>query len=652
MKYDYELKYLKSLAMQYPNIASASTEIINLQSILNLPKGTEHFLTDIHGEYEQFLHVLKNGSGSVRRKIDEEFGNTISSRDKKSLATLIYYPKLKLDLVEKTEENLEDWYTITLHRLVQICKRVASKYTRSKVRKALPKDFAYVIEELITEKEEIQDKEAYYNSILSTIIRIGSAPDFIIAMSNLIQRLVVDHIHIVGDIFDRGPGPHIIMDTLINHHSVDIQWGNHDVVWMGAASGHMASIANIIRITARYGNLDMLEEGYGINLIPLANFAMNVYGNDGCSCFNINYNADEYNTKDLEWDCRMQKAIAVIQFKLEGQLIMRRPEFAMESRLLLDKMDLDAGTVVIDGEIYELKDTDFPTIDPEHPYELSDEEKEIMERLQTAFMKCEKLQSHIRFLYSHGSMYKVYNSNLLYHGCVPLNEDGSFREVEVFGKKYSGKALYDILEVYARKGYYAVDKEERSKGQDILWYIWSNGNSPVFGKDKMTTFERYLVADSRTHHEEKNPYYTYIEKVETVNKILEEFGLDTENSHIINGHMPVQLSKGETPVKCNGKLFIIDGGFSKAYQKVTGIAGYTLVYNSYGLRLVAHDPFVSVEDAIANETDIHSESMIVETVRQRRLVADTDVGQELSERIQELEHLLEAYRQGAIIEKM
>ena len=652
MKYDYELKYLKSLAMQYPNIASASTEIINLQSILNLPKGTEHFLTDIHGEYEQFLHVLKNGSGSVRRKIDEEFGNTISSRDKKSLATLIYYPKLKLDLVEKTEENLEDWYTITLHRLVQICKRVASKYTRSKVRKALPKDFAYVIEELITEKEEIQDKEAYYNSILSTIIRIGSAPDFIIAMSNLIQRLVVDHIHIVGDIFDRGPGPHIIMDTLINHHSVDIQWGNHDVVWMGAASGHMASIANIIRITARYGNLDMLEEGYGINLIPLANFAMNVYGNDKCSCFNINYNADEYNTKDLEWDCRMQKAIAVIQFKLEGQLIMRRPEFAMESRLLLDKMDLDAGTVVIDGETYELKDTDFPTIDQEHPYELSDEEKEIMERLQTAFMKCEKLQSHIRFLYSHGSMYKVYNSNLLYHGCVPLNEDGSFREVEVFGKKYSGKALYDILEVYARKGYYAVDKEERSKGQDILWYIWSNGNSPVFGKDKMTTFERYLVADPRTHHEEKNPYYTYIEKVETVNKILEEFGLDTENSHIINGHMPVQLSKGETPVKCNGKLFIIDGGFSKAYQKVTGIAGYTLVYNSYGLRLVAHDPFVSVEDAIANETDIHSESMIVETVRQRRLVADTDVGQELSERIQELEHLLEAYRQGAIIEKM
>lgn len=649
---DYELKYLKSLAKQYPNIASASTEIINLQSILNLPKGTEHFLTDIHGEYEQFLHVLKNGSGSVRRKIDEEFGNTISSRDKKSLATLIYYPKLKLDLVEKTEDNLDDWYTITLHRLVQICKRVASKYTRSKVRKALPKDFAYVIEELITEKEEIQDKEAYYNSILSTIIRIGSAPDFIIAMSNLIQRLVVDHIHILGDIFDRGPGPHIIMDKLMEHHSVDIQWGNHDIVWMGAASGHMASIANIIRITARYGNLDMLEEGYGINLIPLANFAMNVYGHDKCSCFNINYNADEYNPKDLEWDCRMQKAIAVIQFKLEGQLIKRRPEFGMDNRLLLDKMDLDNGTVVIEGKTYPLKDTNFPTIDREDPYRLSEEEEEVMERLQTAFMKCEKLQQHVRFLYSHGSLYKVFNSNLLYHGCVPLNEDGSFREIEVFGKKYCGKALYDILEVYARKGYYAVDKTEKSKGQDILWYIWSNGNSPVFGKDKMTTFERYLIEDKTTHHEEKNPYYRYVEQEETVNRILEEFGLDTANSHIINGHMPVQLSKGETPVKCNGKLFIIDGGFSKAYQKVTGIAGYTLVYNSYGLRLVAHDPFVSVEDAIANETDIHSESMIVETVRQRRMVADTDVGKELQERIQELERLLEAYRHGTIIEKV
>lgn len=653
MEQDYEMRYLKSLAKLYPTIAAASTEIINLQSILNLPKGTEHFLTDIHGEYEQFLHVLKNGSGSVRRKIDEEFGNTLSSRDKKSLATLIYYPKLKLELVEKTEDNLEDWYKITLHRLIQICKRVASKYTRSKVRKALPKDFSYVIEELITEKEEVQDKEAYYNSILNTIIRIGSAKEMIIALSNLIQRLVIDHIHIVGDIFDRGPGPHIIMDRLMTYHSVDIQWGNHDVVWMGAAAGHKASIANVIRIAARYGNLDMLEEGYGINLIPLANFAMNTYGNDKCSCFKINYDKEEYNTKDLEWDCRMQKAIAIIQFKLESQVIMRRPEFEMEDRLLLDKIDYEAGTIQLEGKVYPLSDRNFPTVDPNNPYELSAAEKEVMDRLQSAFMKCEKLQKHVRFLFSHGSLYKIFNSNLLYHGCMPLNEDGSFKKVKVFGTEYSGKALYDILEIYARKGYYSVlDKEEREKGQDILWYIWSNGNSPVFGKDKMTTFERYLIKDKETHHEEKNPYYRYIEKEETVNRILEEFGLDMNQSHIINGHMPVQLSKGETPVKCNGKLLIIDGGFSKAYQKVTGIAGYTLVYNSYGLRLVAHDPFTSMEDAIAKETDIHSESMVVEQMMRRRLVADTDIGKELQQTIKELESLLSAYRHGIITEKI
>jgi len=652
MAWAYDIKYLKNLAKLYPTVALASTEIINLQSILNLPKGTEHFMTDIHGEYEQFLHVLKNGSGSVRRKINEEFGNTLSSRDKKSLATLIYYPKMKLDMVEKSEEHLEDWYKITLHRLIQICKRVASKYTRSKVRKALPKDFSYVIEELITEKEEIQDKEAYYNSIINTIIRIGSARGFIIALSNLIQRLVIDHIHIIGDIFDRGPGPHIIMDRLMDYHSVDIQWGNHDILWMGAAAGHQACIANAIRIAARYGNLDMLEDGYGINLIPLANFAMSTYGNDKCHCFKINYNLNEYNTKDLEWDCRMQKAIAVIQFKLEGQVIMRRRDFEMQDRLLLDKIDFKKGTIIVEGKEYPLEDTNFPTIDPKHPYELSAEEKEVMDRLQSSFEKCEKLQRHVRFLFSHGSLYKVFNSNLLYHGCVPLNEDGTFKKVNVFGREYSGKALYEILEIYARKGYYSViDLEERAKGQDILWYIWSNGNSPVFGKDKMATLERCLIKDKVTHNEGKNPYYTYIEHENTVNRILEEFGLDADDSHIINGHMPVRLTKGETPVKCNGKLLIIDGGFSKAYQKVTGIAGYTLVYNSYGLRLVAHEPFISMEDAIVNETDIHSESMVVERAMRRRLVADTDMGKELKSTINELECLLEAYRAGTIIEK-
>lgn len=648
-----EQKYLKNMAKLYPTVAAACTEIINLQSILNLPKGTEHFMTDIHGEYEQFFHVLKNGSGSVRKKIEEEFGNTLSSRDKKSLATLIYYPELKVDLVEKTEDNLEDWYRITLHRLIQICKRVASKYTRSKVRKALPKDFAYVIEELITEKEELLDKEAYYNSIISTIIRIGSAREFIIAMSNLIQRLAVDHIHIVGDIFDRGPGPHIIMDKLMSYHSVDIQWGNHDVVWMGAAAGHKACIANVIRVAARYGNLDMLEEGYGINLIPLATFAMSTYGNDKCACFRINYvAADDYNPRDLEWDCRMQKAIAVIMFKLEGQIIRENPEFGMDDRMLLDKMDLEKGTITIDGKTYPLEDTNFPTIDPKDPYALSAEEEVVMDRLQSAFVKCEKLQKHVRFLFSNGSLYKVFNSNLLYHGCVPLNEDGSFKKVRIYGKDYSGKALYDILEVWARKGYYSLDKEEKKKGMDMLWYIWINGNSPVFGKDRMTTFERYLIADKETHKEVKNPYYTYMEKEETVNQILEEFGLDAKDSHIINGHMPVKVSKGETPVKCNGKLLIIDGGFSKAYQKVTGIAGYTLVYNSYGLMLVAHEPFVSVEEAVVKETDIHSVSMVVERTTIRLRVADTDAGKELEASIQDLEKLVAAYRAGEIREKV
>ena len=498
---DLELTYLKSLSKQFPTIADAATEIINLQAILSLPKGTEHFLTDIHGEYEQFNHVLKNGSGSVKRKIDEEFGNTLSSRDKRSLATLIYYPKEKLELImqeEDSQENLEDWFKITLHRLVQMTKRVASKYTRSKVRKALPKDFSYVIEELITEKEEVQDKEAYYNEIIHTIIRIGRAPEFIIALCNLVQRLVIDHLHIVGDIFDRGKGPHIIMDTLSQYHSVDIQWGNHDVVWMGAASGQTSCIANIIRVSARYGNLDILEEGYGINLIPLATFAMNTYADSDCSVFSIKYGED-YDMKDMELDMKMHKAIAIIQFKLEGQLIQKRPEFDMADRLLLDKINYEKNTVTINGTEYAMKDMDFPTIDPADPYRLTEEEEQVVERLRHAFVHCEKLQRHVRFLFSKGSLYKVYNSNLLYHGCVPMDEEGNFLKVNVYGKEYSGKELYDILDHYARKGYYSQDKEEREKGKDIIWYIWTGPNSPVFGKDKMATFERYFVEDKSTH---------------------------------------------------------------------------------------------------------------------------------------------------------
>ncbi len=647
---DMELRYLRSLSKQYPNIASASTEIINLQAILNLPKGTEHFMTDVHGEYEQFNHVLKNGSGSVRRKIDEEFGNTLSSKDKKSLATLIYYPKEKLEIVMQEEENIEDWYKITLYRLVQITKHVSSKYTRSKVRKALPKDFAYIIEELITEKAEVQDKEGYYNEIVHTIIRIGRAPDFIVALSKLIQRLVIDHLHIVGDIYDRGPGPHIILHTLRHYHSVDVQWGNHDIVWMGAAAGSLACIANVVRMSARYGNLDTLEEGYGINLIPLATFALEQYKNTS-DAFAIKYNTD-YNTKDLGMDMKMHKAMAVIQFKLEGQIIKRRPEFMMEDRLLLDKINFEKGTVMVEGKEYKMRDMDFPTIDPANPYELTPEETEVMERLRQAFTRCDKLQKDVRFLFAKGGLYKVYNSNLLYHGCVPLDEEGNFLKVNVFGKEYSGKALYDILDTYARRGYYASrESGDKAKGEDILWYIWTGPNSPVFGKDKMTTFERYFIEDKETHVETKNAYYRLYDNEEIVDKILREFGLDTTKSHIVNGHVPVERKKGESPIKCNGKLLVIDGGFSKAYQHKTGIAGYTLVANSYGMRLVSHEPFESTEAAIRKESDIFSDSIVVETALRRQCVADTDIGVELKESIHQLEELLDAYREGILVEK-
>ena len=645
-----EITYLKSLSKQFPNVAAASTEIINLQAILNLPKGTEHFLTDVHGAWEQFNHVMKNGSGSVRRKIDEEFGNTISERDKKALATLIYYPKEKMALIEEEEEYLEDWYKITLHRLVQMLKRVSSKYTRSKVRKALPKDFAYVIEELITEKEELEDKEAYYNEIIHTIIRIGSAQDFIYELCQLIKRMVVDHLHLVGDIYDRGKGPHLIMDKLMEMHTIDIQWGNHDVVWMGAAAGSLECIATVIRNSARYGNLDTLEEGYGINLVPLVTFAMKTYENTDCSAFSIKYDVD-YNTRDLELDMRMHKAMAIIQFKLEGQLIMRHPEWHMEDRLLLDKIDYENGTINCYGVEYPMKDMDFPTIDPRDPYKLTDDEMQVMERIKVAFRHNEKLQTHVKYLYSKGAMYKVYNSNLLYHGCVPMDEEGNFLSLKVGDKEYSGKELYDALEIYARKGYYSTDSEERNYGRDVLYYIWAGPVSPVFGKDKMTTFERYFIADKETHKETKNAYYALYNDEATVNKILDEFGLDREKSHIVNGHVPVERKKGETPIKCNGKLLVIDGGFSKAYQEKTGIAGYTLVANSHGMYIVSHEPFESKDKAIRLEQDIFCDRIAVETVPVRLRVADTDIGKELKESIAQLEQLLKAYKEGTILER-
>lgn len=646
-----EARYLERLSQLYPTIAKASTEIINLQAILNLPKGTEHFLTDIHGEHEAFSHVLKNGSGSVRRKIDDVFGNTMSSRDKQSLATLIYYPKEKMDRIKQEEDNMEDWYKITLYRLIEVCKRTASKYTRSKVRKALPPDFAYVIEELITEKSEITDKESYYNSIVTTIIRIGRAEKFIVALSELIQRLTVDHLHIVGDIYDRGPGPHIIMEKLIKYHSVDIQWGNHDVLWMGAAAGQRGCIANVIRICARYGNLDILEDGYGINLLPLATFAMNTYGDDPCTCFRLK-GEPGYSEGEMLLDVKMHKAISIIQFKVEGQIIRKNPGFKLNSRNLLHHINFETGMIEIDGKEYQMLDMNFPTIDPKKPYTLTREEEDIMERLQKAFIHCEKLQRHMRFLLNKGGLYKVYNNNLLYHGCVPLTENGELKSVRVYGHSYKGKGLYEAMESYVRKGFYALDPREKERGRDLMWYIWLGEGSPLFGKDKMATFERYFLAEKETHKEKKNPYYSMLENEEVIDKILAEFGLPAEGTHIINGHVPVKSKNGENPIKCGGKVLVIDGGFSKAYQKETGIAGYTLIYNSYGLILAAHEPFESTESAIEKESDIHSDSIIVKRVVQRKLVGDTDIGRELKEQIADLEMLLEAYRSGRITERI
>lgn len=647
---DLQTRYLERLSELYPTIAAASMEVINLEAILNLPKGTEHFLTDVHGEYEAFSHVLKNGSGAVRRKVNEVFGNTLSDQDKRTLATLIYYPREKMALILAKTKNKKDWYKITLYRLIAVSKRAASKYTRSKVRKALPPAFAYVIEELITEKDDIRDKESYYDAIVQTIIRLGRAEDFIAALCELIQRLVVDHLHILGDIYDRGPGPHIIMDDLMAYHSVDVQWGNHDVLWMGAATGQRGCIANALRICARYGNLSILEDGYGINLLPLATFAMEAYENDPCTCFALKGELPA-NQNERELNMKMHKAIAIIQFKVEGQMIKEHPEFGLEKRALLHRIDYERGVITMDGKEYKLLDKNFPTVDPKNPYKLTDAEELVMERLENAFQKCEKLQEHMRFLLAKGSLYKVYNGNLLFHGCVPMNKDGSFREVELYGHRCSGRSLYEFFDEYIRKGFVAEDLVERKRGRDLMWYIWLHENSPLFGKTKMATFERYFLAEKETHEENKNPYYTLIENEASANKILEEFGLSPEDGHIINGHVPVKTKNGESPVKCGGKVLVIDGGFSRAYQKETGIAGYTLIYNSYGLILAAHKPFESTESAIENEIDIHSDSVIIQRSTERELVGDTDNGRKLKADIADLEYLLEAYRSGRIIEK-
>lgn len=648
-----DLRYLSLLSKQYPTIHSACTEIINLQAILNLPKGTEHFLTDIHGEYEPFIHVLKNASGVIKRKINDIFGTALRESEKKSLATLIYYPEQKLELTLKEEPNIEDWYKITLYRLIEMCRYVSSKYTRSKVRKALPKDFAYIIEELLHEDPDRIDKQEYYDEIIKTIIKIDRANEFIIAISKLIQRLVVDRLHIIGDIFDRGPGADIILETLANYHSVDIQWGNHDIVWMGAAAGSEACIATVLRISARYANLDTIENGYGINMLPLATFATEFYKSDSCQKFKPKIDGDkDYSGKEIQLISLMHKAIAIIQFKLEGKIIKRRAHFNMEDRLLLDKINFEQGTIEIEGKTYKLNDTNFPTIDPKNPYELTNEEKDLIDKLKFSFINSEKLQKHISFLYAKGSMYLKYNSNILYHGCIPLNEDGSFRKIKVDGKEYCGKTLLDRFELIAREGYfYTNNPEAKLYGMDVIWYLWTGSNSPLFGKDKMTTFERYFINEKETHTEPKNYYYKYRDNDMVCNNIFQQFGLDSKASHIINGHVPVETLKGESPIKAGGKLLVIDGGLSRAYQEKTGIAGYTLIYNSYGLLLVSHEPFESTQKAIQEEKDILSSTVVLEQVVVRKRVGDTDVGCGLKLQIKDLEMLLAAYRKGLIKEQ-
>ncbi|MBC2284061.1 fructose-1,6-bisphosphatase [Listeria booriae] len=647
-----QFKYLRLLSRNYPTIASTATEIINLEAILNLPKGTEHFLSDLHGEYEAFEQVIRNGSGVVKRKIHDLFGDRLTDAEINGLATLIYYPEQKMDLVLETEENLDFWYRNTLFQLIELAVHVSSKYTRSKVRKAMPADFEYILQELLHENHHLMDKSLYYQEIITSIITLDRAAEFIGALARLIQRLVVDHLHIVGDVYDRGPYPDKIMDTLMAYHSLDFQWGNHDMLWMGAASGSRVCLANVLRISSRYLNLDIIEDSYGISIRPLALFAEAHYGDDPCTAFlPQQYEQAPQSTTEINQIARMHKAIAVIQFKLEGEIIARHPEFEMEHRLLLDMIDYKAGTVTIKGKTYPLKDAHFPTIDPANPYELTTDEKELIDKLTASFKNCEKLQRHVSFLYSKGSMVLTYNNNLLYHGCIPLNEDGSFMEMTLKGEKYGGRALLNQFEQIAREGYFRPSgTPEKKYALDIVWYLWTGAASSLFGKSEMTTFERYFVADKETHVEQKNAYYRLRNEEETCQKILAEFDLDS-SGHIINGHTPVKEGKGESPIKANGKMLVIDGGFSPAYQKTTGLAGYTLLYNSFGLQLVSHQPFTSTEDAITQETDILSTRQVIETETERKLVRDTDIGKELLQQVDELKCLLSAYRQGLIKEQ-
>lgn len=645
-----DMRYLELLSRLFPSADKASAEIINLSAILNLPKGTEFFASDIHGEYEAFSHTLRNGSGSIRLKIDDVFGDSLSENEKRSLATLIYYPREKMELVLSQVDDAEAWYAVTLQRLVAVCKRAAQKYTRSRVRKALPKDFAYIIEELMTENRHGVDKQAYYAAIVDAVIRTDRGGALVEALCLLIQRLAIERLHIVGDIYDRGPYPHIIMDALMEHHSLDIQWGNHDIVWMGASLGQRGCIAHVVRNCARYGNLSILEDAYGINILPLASFALDAYKDDPCVAFGLKGNPD-LPPQELEMNVKIQKAMAIIQFKVEAQLIDENPGFGLEDRKLLDKIDYENGTVMLDGVAYELTDTVFPTVDPADPYRLTPEEEEVMQRLEQAFTGCEKLQRHMRFFLDAGSLYKVCNGNLLFHACVPLNADGSLMETEVFGETYKGRALYDVMERYVRAAFDDANPELAKRGRDLLWYMWLGEGSPLFAKSKMATFELYLIAEKEARKEVKNSFYSYLDDERVMGGIFEDFGMDPETSRIVCGHVPVKVKDGEDPVKCGGRVLTIDGGFSKAYQPTTGIAGYTLISNSYGFVLAAHEPLESMRAAVVNELDIHSSRKVVELVDKRTLVADTDNGAVLKQQIADLEELLEAYRCGILAEK-
>ena len=649
-----ELHYLQLLAKQYPTIQAASTAIINLQAILSLPKGTEHFISDIHGEYEAFQHILHSCSGVVKEKLDELFGTSLSRRTRNELATLIYYPEEKLSIVADEAEDLDEWYRITLHRLIDLCRWVSSKYTRSKVRRFLPKDYAMIIDELIHIRYEEPDKRDYYENIINTIIDIGQAAGVITAISQVIQSLSVDHLHIVGDIFDRGPRADIVMDSLLDYHSVDIQWGNHDILWMGAASGSRTLVATVLSNSIHYNNLEVIETGYGISLRPLSIFANEVYKDCDTHCFTVKLtesDTDRYSEKDKLLSARMYKAITVILFKLEGQKLLRRPEFDMADRLLLDKIDYETKTITIDHVTYPMEDCDFPTIDPAHPYELTEEEENVITQLTNSFRRSEKLQRHIRFLYSKGGLYKIYNGNLLFHGCIPMAVDGSLLTFTIGGKARSGKEFLDYAELVCRKAYYDEPGSPESQfGLDFMWWLWAGRNSPIFGRDRMTTFERRFIKDESSWTEAKNAYYTLYQDPAICDMLLKEFNLNGPHCHIINGHIPVKAKKGESPIKGGGKLIVIDGGFCKAYQPTSGIAGYTLIYNSRNIRIVSHHPFEGRRQAIQLNHDIANDSLIFERMESRVKVAETDQGKELQKQVDDLKALLEAYRLGAVKE--